>query len=45
MIQINLDVNDLIKMGLSQEEIFGYIEFFADDLVNQLPDTGDNNEN
>ena len=33
MIQIKLDIDDVIKNGLSQEEIYGYIDFFVEELI------------
>lgn len=33
MIQIKLDLDDLVKEGLSQEEIWGYIDLFIEELI------------
>jgi len=36
MIQDKNDLDDLIKIGLTQEDVEGYLDFFADNIVKPL---------
>ena len=45
ILEINLEINEekrvLRELGLSEEEIDGYIEFFADEFFGEVEPLGD----